>query len=417
LKRGELRDSGADRPLSTAVRAPDPSDPRRDWRHELRQGWRRRLLVAVAYFLGWAVIAVPVALTRSSAITATPSWPGTMLSSRRPETGGRRSTSAPSCRMSVYPTGAVIGVHIDVGATNLDDYSAMIRRYAVIASQPEAEVSKVSELVRDMMLDAVVTGAVVGLAGPGLWLLIGRRRRTELLHRLTVPRAVVGMVTAVAIIGVAVSTPFDSEPKSTSVAGNAAWQPISDLVPETTVRGEAARLQVHGGLITSGTKALIKSAFDTYDTSLTFYRDLRERAPELAAVLHQPLEGETVAMLVSDRHDNIGMDPVSRAIADADGATILFDAGDDTSTARNGRASAWIRSPRRTRTTTTSTPSLATTTTERFVSTDLADKGFTVLGGAPIKAADGIRLLGAPDPRSSGLEAGRRLSGLVRRRR
>ena len=48
-------------------------------------------------------------------------------------------------------------------------------------------------------------------------------------------------------------------------------------------------------------------------------------------------------LLVSDRHDNIGMDQVARAVADAGGATAVFDAGDDTSTGRTGRRSASTR--------------------------------------------------------------------------
>ena len=39
-----------------------------------------------------------------------------------------------------------------------------------------------------------------------------------------------------------------------------------------------------------------------------------------------------MAVLVSDRHDNIGMDEVVRKVADAAGATVVLDAGDDTST-------------------------------------------------------------------------------------
>ena len=37
-------------------------------------------------------------------------------------------------------------------------------------------------------------------------------------------------------------------------------------------------------------------------------------------------------MVVSDRHDNIGMDPVVRKVADEAKATVVLDAGDDTST-------------------------------------------------------------------------------------
>ena len=39
-----------------------------------------------------------------------------------------------------------------------------------------------------------------------------------------------------------------------------------------------------------------------------------------------------MAVLVSDRHDNIGMDDVVRKVADEAGATVVIDAGDDTST-------------------------------------------------------------------------------------
>ena len=39
-----------------------------------------------------------------------------------------------------------------------------------------------------------------------------------------------------------------------------------------------------------------------------------------------------MVLLVADRHDNIGMDRVARAVGDAAGAEAVFDAGDDTST-------------------------------------------------------------------------------------
>ena len=45
-----------------------------------------------------------------------------------------------------------------------------------------------------------------------------------------------------------------------------------------------------------------------------------------------------MATLVSDRHDNIGMDAVARAIGDAGGARACFDAGDDTSTGKSWEA-------------------------------------------------------------------------------
>lgn len=69
-----------------------------------------------------------------------------------------------------------------------------------------------------------------------------------------------------------------------------------------------------------------------------FYAGIIDRVPEIAALLHQPADEETVAVLVSDRHDNIGMDEVVRAVADEAGATAVISAGDDTSNGQTWEA-------------------------------------------------------------------------------
>ena len=109
-----------------------------------------------------------------------------------------------------------------------------------------------------------------------------------------------------------------------------------------------------------------------------------------------------VGLLVSDRHDNIGMDPVARAIADAGRATFLIDAGDDTST-----GGAWEAF---------SLESLEHAFEgfdDRFPIAGNHDNGDLVAQQAEGSASPpstarcdgpgGIRLLGVSDPRSSGL--------------
>jgi hypothetical protein len=117
-------------------------------------------------------------------------------------------------------------------------------------------------------------------------------------------------------------------------------------------------------------------------------------------------------LLVTDRHDNIGMDPVARAIGDAGGATILFDTGDDTSTGEPWESF--------------SLDSLAKAFDDidqkyqvpgnhdngDFIGEYLTDKGFTVLDGEQVTTDEGIRLLGVPDPRSSGLGSWKTTSGI-----
>ncbi len=141
------------------------------------------------------------------------------------------------------------------------------------------------------------------------------------------------------------------------------WQPIASFVPEASIPEVAQPLQIQGGLISAGTERLIQSAFDTYSESVTFYDDLADQASGLRAQLHQPEEGEEVAVLVSDRHDNVGMDRVARAIADEAGATVLLDARRRHVDRRApGRRSASTRSTRPSKASTTSTSPLATTT-------------------------------------------------------
>src|SRR5262245_60230699 len=124
---GELSGSGTERQMPPTVRSPRPAGALRDWRADWRAGWRHRVLVALGYFLGWAVIAVPVALhtffndhrdtvVAGHDVVVSPthdSWATFDLGAFLPDVR--------------YPTDGPLGVHIDVGATNLDDYSAMIR--------------------------------------------------------------------------------------------------------------------------------------------------------------------------------------------------------------------------------------------------------------------------------------------------
>jgi predicted phosphodiesterase len=188
------------------------------------------------------------------------------------------------------------------------------------------------------------------------------------------------------------------------------WIPLSEyLGPFVPLPHQAAGLEVSNDATTAQSRRLIESAIDTYDKSREFYDAAQEDAADLD--LRVPEEGETVVALVSDRHDNIGMDRVARAIADAGGATAVYDAGDDTSVGEQWEAF-----------------SLDSVTSafedyERygvagnhdhgsFVSDYLAELGWTMLDGEVIEGPDGATLLGVDDPRSSGLGNWRDESGL-----
>jgi predicted phosphodiesterase len=264
--------------------------------------------------------------------------------------------------------------------------------------------------MRDLAVVSVSAGALIGLVGPGLWLLLGSRRRSELRSRVTGRRvAVAGLVVVVGTV--AVLQPWDHRDPALEEEEQA-WQPIAEALPDVTIPEQASDLEVEAGLFTSGTKRLAESMLDSYGKSLAFYEDLVEAAPGLADQIRTPEEDETVALLVSDRHDNVSMDQVARAIGEVGGATVLLAAGDDTST-----GSPWEAF---------SLDSLARVFTEYeyryavtgnhdhgdFVGAYFGELGFTRLDGELVEGPGDIRFFGADDPRSSGLGSWRDETGL-----
>jgi hypothetical protein len=297
------------------------------------------------------------------------------------------------------PSGSRVGAYLDLGATDLNSYDALIQRYAFIASQPEGQIAKVRSTLLDMAEDSLVLGALLGLAGPGLVLLVGKRRWTELADPWP-PRVAAGAAVVVVLLASSfVVVRDDREPS----VGKDTWEPLAAALPDVTIPAEAAGIEVEGGLITSGTRRLVESAVSSYRKSLDFYRSLAEQAPDLAPQLRQPEEGEVVALLVSDRHDNIGMDPVARAVADAGGATFLLDAGDDTSTGGSWEAFSLESLDKAFADFDDRYAVAGNHDNGDFVVEQQRRLGFTSLAGEVVDGPEGIRLLGASDVRSSGL--------------
>lgn len=309
----------------------------------------------------------------------------------------RTGAVLPDARM---PVDGRVGVEIVFGKTRVGSVEELLDRYALLAADPEAQVARVRETVRDLAFDAALRGAAAATVAVGLWTLIGRRRRSELVH----PghghrRGTAAGVAIAAVVGLLVWQPWhDDGPRFVDEDD---WTGIAAYVgDEVEVPREFARAQMTTGSLTDATRRLLLSALDSYRFAHGFY----ERAADAAAdlTLRAPGEDETVALLVSDRHDNIGMDRVARAIADAAGATAVLDAGDDTSTGQPWEAF--------------SLDSLAATFEDLdrwavagnhdhggFVRDHLADRGWQVAEEKVVDGPGGGALLAFDDPRSSGL--------------
>ena len=305
-----------------------------------------------------------------------------------------------------------LGVDIDVGesvsdATSID---ALIQQNAVIASQPDGEIATIRATLIDMILDAVVRGLGAGvlaaLVALLVWRLVGAERRTQLRTALDAglrerrPRPLMTAGTGLLVGALAVAALVIPH-GHTSVTEDE-WVPAVELVPRAGLTGRLATIEVARGAATTGSLAIIEGAIETYNTSVIFYGDLEEAVPRQG--FRDPRDEETVALLVSDRHDNIGMDPVARAIGDAGGATVLITAGDDTSSGGswedfsiNSLADAFDGYD--------VVAAAGNHDTGNTVVEAYRDAGFTVLEGEPTEVA-GIRFLGDHDPRSSGFTAG-----------
>jgi hypothetical protein len=377
---------------------------------------RSRVLRVLGLLLAWLVVAVPawvLVFTHSSAETVLASHDAVV----HPTLGGGvhldMGPYVPDLRTT---SSSRIGVDVEMRKTTASTTAELAQRYAAIAAAPDAEVRRVEREVRGMALTAAAWAAVLGLLPVVLWLVVGPGRRGELgrLVRRTLRHPVQGWRPLVAVLVVAAVVVVALKPwqdEDARVQGDV-WLPVQDAVPDITVPADLASWQIQGGLFTQGTRRLLLSLFDTYDRSKVFYAGVLDRVAEEADVLRTPEDGETVAVLVSDRHDNIGMDAVVREVADAAEATVVLDAGDDTST-----GSAWEEF---------SLESLDSAfegydarvaiagnhDNGTFVSRHLEKLGWTHLDGSPVEPFAGVRITGIDDPRSSGLGTWRDATGL-----
>lgn len=304
-------------------------------------------------------------------------------------------------------SGAPLGVDVRLGKTDARSTEELVDRYAVIASSPEGAQARVREAVVDMAWQAALRGAAVGAVPVLFWVLVGPARRRELLRAVPSRRGIVA-VGAVAAVGLAWWQPWT--PSDERVEDDRPWIPLAEFLgPSVPLPEELDGVEVRGDVTTSQTRRLIESAVSTYEKSRGFYAQAAEDALELD--LREPEEGETVAILVSDRHDNIGMDRVARAVGDRAGATVVLNAGDDTSTGATWEAFSL------------DSVSAAFEDYDRFgvagnhdsgdfVTDYLADHGWQMLDGEVVEGPGGGTLLGVADPRSSGLGSWRDETGL-----
>ncbi|TYL46459.1 metallophosphoesterase family protein [Nocardioides sp. BGMRC 2183] len=304
-------------------------------------------------------------------------------------------------------SGNRIGVEIMLGKTDLTSVEVLGQRYATIASAPQGQVAAIERAVVDMARDAAIRGAALAVLPVAGWALVGRTRRRELGRALVSRR---GAVVAVALMVVVATVTLPWEWREDDGRPPAQWQTLQEFVgDEVTIPDEADGVQVLATGVTASTKRLVASIVSSYERGQAFYAQATTDAADLE--LREPAEDETVVVVVSDRHDNVGMDEVARAIGDAGGATAVYDAGDDTSTGETWEAFS-LDSVNASFDDLDRWAVAGNHDNGTFVRDYLADLGWTYFDGEPVEGPGGSTLLGVDDPRASGLGDWRDETGL-----
>ncbi|TDU86755.1 calcineurin-like phosphoesterase family protein [Kribbella voronezhensis] len=300
-----------------------------------------------------------------------------------------------------------LGVNLDVQETDADNLTDLLNRDALIASQPDGEIARIRRVIYDMAVDNAVAGAgsglLVAVVVATAWAMVGPRRRRELfvaLHsseRRVRHRAVVVLVamlvTIASIFGPGRMRAPEIEPTT--------WKPLASLLPEVSFDERLKDVEVAAGFSTTGGVGVIRTAVQTYERSTRFYGQVLDKVSRVGGRIHQAAEGETVALLVSDRHDNIGMDPIAAEVGKVAGAKVLIDAGDDSSSGQTWEGF--------------SINSLAqhfkgfkvvavagNHDAGGYIENEMRKHKFTVLDSKPVEV-EGIRFLGDSDPTRTGL--------------
>lgn len=304
-------------------------------------------------------------------------------------------------------SGSRLGVDIELGKTDTTSLQELTARYAAIASQPAGQVAVVERAVRTMALAALVQGAALAALPFAVWAAIGAERRRTLLQALPTPGGLIVSLLVLVLVA-ALLAPLTwgrHEPLPQR------WTTLGEFVgDEIPLPDEARGVEISADATTEETQRLIASGVDSYQQGQAFYSKAAEDAAELD--LREPAEDESVALLVSDRHLNVGMDKVARAIGDRAGATAVYDAGDDTSTGERWEAFSLDSVTAAFRDLDQRWAVAGNHDNGSFVRAHMSDDGWRYFDGTVLDGPGGSRILGVDDPRSSGLGNWRDEKGL-----
>lgn len=291
------------------------------------------------------------------------------------------------------PVHQALGTGINFKITRTPNIVSSIEADPLIISQPRGEAEKVGDIAKNLAIKSGLGGLALGTLTVG-GVYARRRFGRTLAGETGTVLATAGSLLTIGLIAV---------PGTYIQQSHETWSSLDQQVPilKQINKPLVNQIEINESGLGSTAIGFINSGVVGYKDSINFYGPLRDRVSEVASQLHQPGPGEEVAVVISDRHDNINMDPVIRAVGDAVGATILIDAGDDFSASQEWESF--------------SSDSLGNTFKhykEKYVAPGNHDwapfthkaykkEGITVLSGKPVNLGGKLKIIGNKDPRRS----------------
>ncbi len=207
-----------------------------------------------------------------------------------------------------------------------NDAQELATTYGALLAQPAAEYRRIVDVLQEQALLAGLLGGGATLLPIGLWTLVGNIRRQELASKY--PALVSTLVAG------AITTPLATGYQATHEAemgrDGLEWASLNSVVPESATVSGLEKVEVRNTAVVGILGELTRGIIQTYEKSTFFYADLLAKVPVAATNLHKPSANQVVATFLTDRHDNINMDPIHKAMSDEAGSTILILGGDDT---------------------------------------------------------------------------------------
>ena len=217
----------------------------------------------------------------------------------------------------VWPFGLDITIgnnQIASGETVGDNLETAWQVATEIASQPSGEAAKIREVVWGQAKNAALGGGIIGAFGAG-YLMCRRRNYAP-------------MAGGALLLGAAVGATGTYQPVEQPDAPP--WVQANSIVaiPGVTIPDD---VEIRHNLYAGSLAKLTNGGTQSHELSKTASSSYLENLELVADRIRRPKEGESTILVISDRHDNISMDPILHRTGELAEANYVISLGDETS--------------------------------------------------------------------------------------